>query len=159
MTDETVEQMIKLNGILSEETIIEKLGYDYETEKARKEDDLGAGDNMENFNKDVESGEEQDVNETKNSDSKPDEGNEISKENQILTKTEKMEAQKYNAELYSLTGLRFKCNTIRDYYLIKTLYELLSVIQDPVVLEYYDEVLNVYYDKLNIGRPTLKKKL
>ena len=34
MTDETVEQMIKLNGILSEETIIEKLGYDYETEKA-----------------------------------------------------------------------------------------------------------------------------
>ena len=42
MTDETVEQMIKLNGILSEETIIEKLGYDYETEKARKEDDLGA---------------------------------------------------------------------------------------------------------------------
>ena len=80
MTDETVEQMIKLNGILSEETIIEKLGYDYETEKARKEDDLGAGDNLENFNKDVESGEEQDVNETKNSDSKPDEGNEIPKE-------------------------------------------------------------------------------
>ena len=80
MTDETVEQMIKLNGILSEETIIEKLGYDYETEKARKEDDLGAGDNMENFNKDVESGEEQDVNETKNSDPKPDEGNEIPKE-------------------------------------------------------------------------------
>lgn len=80
MTDETVEQMIKLNGILSEETIIEKLGYDYETEKARKEDDLGAGDNMENFNKDVESGEEQDVNETKNSDSKSDEGNEIPKE-------------------------------------------------------------------------------
>lgn len=80
MTDETVEQMIKLNGILSEETIIEKLGYDYETEKARKEDDLGAGDNMENFNKDVESGEEQNVNETKNSDSKPDEGNEIPKE-------------------------------------------------------------------------------
>lgn len=80
MTDETVEQMIKLNGILSEETIIEKLGYDYETEKARKEDDLGASDNMDNFNKDVESGEEQDVDETKNSDSKPDEGNEIPKE-------------------------------------------------------------------------------
>ena len=80
MTDETVEQMIKLNGILSEETIIEKLGYDYETEKARKEDDLGAGDNMDNSNKDDESGEEQDVNETKNSDSKSDEGNEIPKE-------------------------------------------------------------------------------
>ena len=80
MTDETVEQMIKLNGILSEETIIEKLGYDYETEKARKEDDLGASYNMDNSNKDVESGEEQDINETKNSDSKPDEGNEIPKE-------------------------------------------------------------------------------
>ena len=80
MTDETVEQMIKLNGILSEETIIEKLGYDYETEKARKEDDLGASYNMDNSDKDVESDEEQDVNETKNSDSKPDEGNEIPKE-------------------------------------------------------------------------------
>ena len=80
MTDETVEQMIKLNGILSEETIIEKLGYDYETEKARKEDDLSASYNMDNSNKDVESGEEQDVNKTKNSDSKPDEGNEIPKE-------------------------------------------------------------------------------
>ena len=80
MTDETVEQMIKLNGILSEETIIEKLGYDYETEKARKEDDLGASYNVDNSNKDAESGEEQDVNETKNSDSKPDEGNEIPKE-------------------------------------------------------------------------------
>lgn len=80
MTDETIEQMIKLNGILSEETIIEKLGYDYETEKARKEDDLGASYNMDNSDKDDESGEEQDVNETKNSDSKPDEGNEIPKE-------------------------------------------------------------------------------
>lgn len=80
MTDETVEQMIKLNGILSEETIIEKLGYDYETEKARKEEDLGASYNMDNSDKDVESGEEQDVNETKNSDSKSDEGNEIPKE-------------------------------------------------------------------------------
>lgn len=80
MTDETIEQMIKLNGILSEETIIEKLGYDYETEKARKEDDLGAGDNMENFNKDDESSKEQDDGKTENSDSKSDEGNEIPKE-------------------------------------------------------------------------------
>ena len=80
MTDETIEQMIKLNGILSEETIIEKLGYDYETEKARKEDDLGASYNMDNSDKDDESGEEQDVNETKNSDSKSNEGNEIPKE-------------------------------------------------------------------------------
>lgn len=80
MTDERVEQMIKLNGILSEETIIEKLGYDYETEKARKEDDLGASYSMDNSNKNLESGEEQDINETKNSDSEPDEGNEIPKE-------------------------------------------------------------------------------
>ena len=80
MTDETIEQMIKLNGILSEETIIEKLGYDYETEKARKEDDLGAGDNMDNSNKDDESGKEQDDGKTENSDSKSNEGNEIPKE-------------------------------------------------------------------------------
>ena len=80
MTDETVEQMIKLNGILSEETIIEKLGYDYETEKARKEDDLGAGDNMDNSDKDDESGEEQDDGKTENSDSKSNEGDEIPKE-------------------------------------------------------------------------------
>ena len=80
MTDETVEQMIKLNGILSEETIIEKLGYDYETEKSRKEDDLGAGDNMDNSNKDDESSKEQDDGKTENSDSKSNEGDEIPKE-------------------------------------------------------------------------------
>lgn len=80
MTDETVEQMIKLNGILSEETIIEKLGYDYETEKARKEDDLGAGDNMDNSDKDDESSKEQDDGKTENSDSKSNEGDEIPKE-------------------------------------------------------------------------------
>ena len=80
MTDETVEQMIKLNGILSEETIIEKLGYDYETEKARKEDDLGASDNMDNINKDDESSEEPDDTKAKDSDSKSNEGNEIPKE-------------------------------------------------------------------------------
>ena len=43
--------------------------------------------------------------------------------------------------------------------MIKTLYELLSIIQDPVVLEYDDEVLSTYYDKLKIGRPQLKKKV
>lgn len=42
MTDENIEQMMKLNGILSQETIIEKLGYDYETERQRKEDELNA---------------------------------------------------------------------------------------------------------------------
>ena len=76
-----------------------------------------------------------------------------------MTKTEKIEAQRYNSELYSLTGLRFKCNTLRDYYLIKVLYQLLSIIQDPVILEYYDEVLSVYYDKLKISKPKLKRKI
>lgn len=80
MTDETVEQMIKLNGILSEETIIEKLGYDYETEKARKEDDLGASDNMDDYESDDEETKEQDESEAKDNNSKSDEGNEIPKE-------------------------------------------------------------------------------
>ncbi len=42
MEDENIDQMIRLDGLLSQETILEKLGYDYETEKARKleEDDL-----------------------------------------------------------------------------------------------------------------------
>lgn len=80
MTDETVEQMIKLNGILSEETIIEKLGYDYETEKARKEDDLGASDNMDNDESDDEETEEQNESEAKDNNSESDKGNEIPKE-------------------------------------------------------------------------------
>ena len=42
MTDETIDQMLRLDGILSEETILEKLGYDYETEKDRKESELNA---------------------------------------------------------------------------------------------------------------------
>lgn len=42
MTDENIDQMMKLNGILSEETVIEKLGYDWETEKSRKEDEANA---------------------------------------------------------------------------------------------------------------------
>ena len=37
---ETIDQMLRLDGILSEETILEKLGYDYETEKDRKESEL-----------------------------------------------------------------------------------------------------------------------
>lgn len=40
MIDENIDQMMRLDGILSEETIIEKLGYDYETEKKRKESEL-----------------------------------------------------------------------------------------------------------------------
>lgn len=80
MTDETIEQMIKLNGILSEETIIEKLGYDYETEKQRKEDDLiGEGNNMGFTNEDKEPIDEEDGNEPEDTNSKPGETNEIGK--------------------------------------------------------------------------------
>jgi hypothetical protein len=42
MTDENIDQMLRLDGILSEETILEKLGYDYETEAQRKEAELNA---------------------------------------------------------------------------------------------------------------------
>ena len=81
MTDETIEQMIKLNGILSEETIIEKLGYDYETEKARKEDDLiDENGDMDNLEQDDESIEKGNDNKSKDKDSKSNEGNEIGKE-------------------------------------------------------------------------------
>jgi len=47
MTDESIDQMLRLDGILSEETILEKLGYDYETESQRKESELSA--NMARF--------------------------------------------------------------------------------------------------------------
>lgn len=47
MTDENIDQMLRLDGILSEETILEKLGYDYQTEKNRKENELNA--NMARF--------------------------------------------------------------------------------------------------------------
>lgn len=47
MTDETIDQMLRLDGILSQETIVEKLGYDYKTEETRKEDELNA--NMARF--------------------------------------------------------------------------------------------------------------
>ena len=43
MTDENIDQMMQLNGILSEQTIITKLGYDYETEKNRKENEINDG--------------------------------------------------------------------------------------------------------------------
>ena len=43
MTDEHIEQMMKLNGILSDQTIITNLGYDYETEKHRKENEINDG--------------------------------------------------------------------------------------------------------------------
>lgn len=80
MTDETVEQMIKLNGILSEETIIEKLGYDYETEKARKEDDLIENDNMEDIESDDIKSEEENDTEAKDNLSESKERDVINKE-------------------------------------------------------------------------------
>lgn len=47
MTDENIDQMLRLDGILSEETILEKLGYNYITESTRKENELRA--NMANI--------------------------------------------------------------------------------------------------------------
>ena len=78
MTDETVDQMIKLNGILSEETVIEKLGYDYETEKARKEDE--DGDNMDIDEEDITIEDEEVEEQPTKEDSKSDERDEITKE-------------------------------------------------------------------------------
>jgi SPP1 family phage portal protein len=91
MTDETIEQMIKLNGILSEETIIEKLGYDYETEKTRKEADLidDEDDNLDKDGQDGESTEEEDDSSTTNKDSESNEGTEISKEKSNSNKDRK----------------------------------------------------------------------
>lgn len=37
MEDETIDRMKKLEGIISEQTIIETLGYDFESEKSKKE--------------------------------------------------------------------------------------------------------------------------
>ena len=91
MTDETIEQMIKLNGILSEETIIEKLGYDYETEKTRKEDDLNDkdDDNMDKVDEEEEFVDETDETESENNSKQPDERNEKSKEKSASDKDRK----------------------------------------------------------------------
>ena len=90
MTDETVEQMIKLNGILSEETIIEKLGYDYETEKARKEDDLSGEDNsMDETDEDEEQLDNENEAKSEDNPKQPEEGNEKSEEKSASDKDRK----------------------------------------------------------------------
>lgn len=35
----------------------------------------------------------------------------------------------------------------------------MGVVQDPIVLEYYDSLLDTYYNDLGIGRPKLKSKV
>lgn len=40
MEDETIDRMKKLEGIISEQTIVETLGYDYESEKSKKENEV-----------------------------------------------------------------------------------------------------------------------
>ena len=90
--NETIEQMIKLNGILSEETIIEKLGYDYETEKARKEDDLLNGEETHNLDEDGQDGkptEEENDNDSGDRDSKLNKGIEIGKKESDSDKNRK----------------------------------------------------------------------
>lgn len=78
MTDENIDQMIKLNGILSEETVIEKLGYDYETEKARKEDE--DANNMDINEEDIAIEDEQVENGSEEEISKSIQRDEINKE-------------------------------------------------------------------------------
>ena len=39
MTDETINQQLALNGILSQKTLLSNLGYDYATEKKNKEEE------------------------------------------------------------------------------------------------------------------------
>lgn len=73
MTDENIDQMLRLDGILSEETILEKLGYDFQTEKTRKESELNAnmariGANTEQDGEDVDQGDETDTQGTRTTD-------------------------------------------------------------------------------------------
>ena len=72
MQDENIDRMLKLDGILSEETIIEELGYDYESEKSKKEDEVN---DLQLSGQNSESGEEESE-EISEEDNKPDEGNE-----------------------------------------------------------------------------------
>ena len=39
MTDETINQQLALNGIISQKTLLSNLGYDYATEKKNKEEE------------------------------------------------------------------------------------------------------------------------
>ena len=73
MTDENIDQMLRLDGILSEETILEKLGYDFETEKTRKESELNAtmariGANVRQDGENVVNGDETDTQGTRTTD-------------------------------------------------------------------------------------------
>lgn len=65
MEDETVDRMLKLDGLLSEETIIETLGYDYESEKAKKEDEVNelqlSGQSIETSDEEAEEDEQENI--------------------------------------------------------------------------------------------------
>lgn len=80
------------------------------------------------------------------------------KKNQILTKTEKEEAQKYNNELFRLVGVKYQCKTIRDYYFIKTMYEMLSVYTGSDMEAYFDKLLDEYYNMTGIKHDVIKEK-
>lgn len=70
---------------------------------------------------------------------------------------EREEAQNYNNELFRYTGVRYKCNTIRDYYLIKVLYELFSIYKADDIIAYYDLILDDYFDKTKVDNSKIKK--
>lgn len=84
MEDETVERMMKLNGILSEETIIETLGYDYESEKAKKENEVN---DLQLHGQDVGQSEE-DIEEENEENTEPDERNESETDSSEETRSE-----------------------------------------------------------------------
>lgn len=82
MEDETVERMMKLNGILSEETVIESLGYDYESEKKKKEDEVNElqlpGQNASKNKKESDDEEETNIGNNEGNNSKDDSSEEDS---------------------------------------------------------------------------------
>lgn len=77
MLDETVDRMLKLDGILSEETIIETLGYDYESEKLKKEDEVNElqlpGQNVKSSDEETEEESETDITVVKRDETSDDE--------------------------------------------------------------------------------------
>lgn len=81
------------------------------------------------------------------------------KKNQTLTKSEKEEAREMNKELFLLTGTKFKCRTIREYYLIKILYELIKVFKDNDMEKYYNQVIDDYYDITNVRNKVIREKV
>lgn len=68
MQDENIDQMMRLNGIVSEKTILEKLGYDFETEQQNKEEEGKSNEAMGKTKYDSDKDDEEDGEETEGTD-------------------------------------------------------------------------------------------